>query len=310
MKSSQFSLATCVLASCVLVAGIPIAYGQTVIWSDNFPGSAQNLDGAPTTGITGLNGGSGGAQPLSAAVESTINGSGSMNLNTPATSSGDNGYIRFDTVGATSTLYNWAASPGASAITSAGGMIVSLMWTAPDTTGGNWIYFGVGDTAAAQGSDGYNYHVPIWDSGASGGIIFQNNGGVQTFHGSSATVNTGGIRPAGVTHEITLDYSFTSWSVGSPVSLTAIEDGQTVISGDNFTWQNAANYLNLGTYQENSVIGPITITTVPEPGSLAFIGVSGILVFVRRFSMQNSNAATWFANGLKLRRPVRSPHWE
>lgn len=283
MKSSQFNLTACVLASGVLVVGIPLARSQTVVWSDNFPGSAGNLDSASTSGITGLNGGSGGAQPQSAAIESTISGTGSLNLLTPATSGGDNGYIRFDTVGATSTLYNWATSPGASAITSSGGMIVSLIWTAPDTTSGNWMYFGVGTTAAGQTGDGYGYHVPIWDAGSSGGIIFQNNGAVQTFHGSSATVNTGSITPGGTTHTISLDYSFTSWSVGSSVSLTATEDGQTVISGDTFTWQNAANYFNLGSYQENSVFGAITISTVPEPSSFALLGAAGLMFVVRNF---------------------------
>jgi hypothetical protein len=60
-------------------------------------------------------------------------------------------------------------------------------------------------------------------------------------------------------------------------------DGQTAAT-DSFTWLNNYNYLNLGTYQEPNLTGPITITTVTEPATLALLaGGIGMLFATRRF---------------------------
>jgi hypothetical protein len=273
------------LFPCAVVAGLVIAGGsasaQTVIWSDNFSGSAQNLDGAPTAGISGINGGTSGALPQSAAIEHTINGSGQLQLQTPGgNGTGDSGYIRFGTIGSSTSLYDWATSPGASAITSAGGMSISFNWTANDTTSDNWIFIEAGASLASQTSGGYGWSSPYFDSGNSGGILLKNSGGA----GFSGGVGTApGFVAASVNHTVTLDYSFTSWAQGTPVTVTAIVDGQTAAT-DSFTWLNNYNYLNLGTYQEPNLTGPITITTVPEPATLALLaGGIGMLFATRRF---------------------------
>jgi len=278
--------------TCALIAGftlyacLPSAHA-TVVYEDVFSGTAQNLDTAPTSGISGLNGGISGALPQSAAVESTIDGAGNLDLQTPGgDGSGDSGYIRFDTIGSPGTLYDWAASPAASAITAAGGMTVSFNWTANDDTSGNWLYFAAG--ADPADNFGYGYSNVIWSANTASGILLANDGNVQTFHSSATPVLTGSFSPTGSSHVVDLIYQFSSWAAGSPVTLTATVDGTTVISGDSFTWnaaESGANYLNLGSYQETNAVSNFEITTlaIPEPGTYAIAALgAGTLLIWRR----------------------------
>jgi hypothetical protein len=284
MKKHQVALFTSAVVYGVMVASGLSAQAQTVIYSDSFAGTAQNLDGAPTTGIGGVDGGASGAQPQSAAIEQTINGSGGLQLVTPSTSDGDSGYVRFGTIGSTSTLYDWAASPGASAITAAGGMTISFNWTAADTTSDNWIFLEVGASLASQTSGGYGYSSPIFDSGNSGGVFIKNAGGAGAFNNGVQQTSGSGFTPASVNHLVTVEFDFNSFAAGSAVSMTAVVDGTTVQT-DSFTWQNNYNYINLGTYQENgNVISNFQIATVPEPTTLTLAaGGLGLMVAVRRF---------------------------
>jgi len=286
MKKIQIAKFACAVSASLIITGGLSASAQTVIYSDTFAGSAQNLDGAPTTGISGVDGGASGAQPLSAGAEQTINGSGGVNLiSSSVNGTGGSGYIRFDTIGATSTLYDFAASPGASAITASGGMVISFDWTAADMTSGNWIFVEAGASSAIQTSGGSGYSSPIFSNGGnSGGVFFKNNGGVGAFNNGVQQTSGSGFTPTSVNHVVTLDYSFTSFAAGSGVSLTAIVDGTTVQT-DSFTWQNNYNYLDIGTYNENgNVISSLEITTAPEPSTLAMMaGGFGMLLVTRRF---------------------------
>ena len=276
---------TVVNRACVLVAGLLVAGGlsagaQTLVYSDDFPGAAQNLDGAPTTDIAGLNGGSGGALPQSAAVEQTINGNNQLQLTSPGGGgSGDSGYVRFDTVGSSGTLYNWATSPAAAAITAAGGFTVSFGWTPANTTSDDWIYFVAGGDPAD--SFGYGYSLQALSGNTSSGIILKNNGGVQAFSAGS-TGPSGSFTPASY-NTVSLTYKFTSFAAGAPVSLSATVDGTPVITGDAFNWTSANNYLDLGTYQSaGGLINNFEITTVPEPSTWAMVSAGLALLFVMR----------------------------
>jgi hypothetical protein len=266
----------------LIVAGGLSASAQTLIYSDTFAGSG-NLDSSSQAGISGVDNT---ALPQSAAIEHTVDGSGNLNLLTPGgNGSGDSGYIRFGTIGSPSTIYDWAASPGASAITSAGGMVVSFNWTAQNTTSDNWIFVEAGAKAGSQASGGYGWSSPIFDGGGnSGGILLANNGGAGAFNNGIQQPNGVGLTPLTVNHTVVLDYAFTSWAVGAPVTVTAIVDGQTAIT-DSFTWQNAYNYLNIGTYQEPNTISDLTIVTAtPEPTTWAMMaGGFGVLLASRRF---------------------------
>ena len=280
MKKIQIAKTACAVAAGLIIAGGLSAGAQTVIYSDTFAGSAQNLDGAPTTGIGGVDGGASGAQPQSAAIEQTIDGSGNLQLLTTSTSGGS-GWIRFDTIGNTSTLYNWATSPGAAAIAAAGGMTISFDWIAANTNADNWIFVvaGASSTSQTTGGGGGSYTSPYFTGGGSG-ILLKNDGGAGYTGGTGTSP---GFTVASVNHTVTLNYSFTSWSVGAPVTVTAIVDGQTAAT-DSYTWQNSYNYLSIGTYQENgNDINSLEITTVPEPTTWAMMaGGLGMLLATRR----------------------------
>jgi hypothetical protein len=282
MKKLPIAIQCTAVAGLIMTGGLSVS-AQTVIYSDTFDGSAQNLDTAPTTGISGVDNT---ALPQSAAIEQTINGSGGLNLvSSSVNGSGGSGYVRFGTIGSPTTLYDWAASPGASAITSAGGMVISFNWTAADTTSGNWIFVEAGASSASQTSGGYGYSSPIFSGGGnSGGVFLKNNGGVGAFNNGVQQASGPGFTPASVNHVVTLDYSFTSFAVGAPVSLTAIVDGTTVQT-DSFTWQNSYNYLDIGTYNENgNVLSNFQVVTAPEPTTWAMMaGGFGLLLASRRF---------------------------
>jgi hypothetical protein len=289
MKQIQITKLACAVSASLIIAGGMSANAQ-LIYSDTFAGSAQNIDGAPTTGISGVDGTGSGALPRAAAIESTIDGSGNLNILTPGgNGTGDSGYIRFGTIGSPSTIYDWAASPGASAITSAGGMVISFNWTANDTTSGNWIFVEAGAKSGSQTSGGYGYSSPIFDGGGnSGGVYIKNAGGAGAINNGVGQTSGPGFTPTGVNHVVTLDYAFTSFASGSAVSLTAIVDGTTVQT-DSFTWQNSYNYLNIGSYQESNLISNLQITTIPEPTTWAMMAAGlGMLVATRRLRRSNA----------------------
>jgi hypothetical protein len=288
MKKIQITKIACAVSAGLIIAGGLSVSAQTVIWSDTFPGSSgSSMDSGSTAGISGVDGGAGGALPQSGAIVQQLNGSGGVNLLTPSTSGGS-GWIRFDTIGSSSTLYNWAASPGASAITAAGGMSISFNWTSADTTSGNWIFVEAGASSSSQttGGGSGSYTSPYFNGGGSG-ILFKNNGGTGYTGGTGSA--PGFSVAGGASHTVTLDYSFTSWAVGAPVTVSAIVDGN-VAATDSYTWQNAYNYISIGTYQENgNVLSNLEITTVPEPTTWAIMAAGlGMLVATRRFRRSNA----------------------
>jgi len=58
-----------------------------------------------------------------------------------------------------------------------------------------------------------------------------------------------------------------------------------VAATDSYTWQNAFNYIGIGTYQENgNVISNLQIVTAPEPTTWAMMaGGFSVLMISRRF---------------------------
>ena len=288
MKKIQITKIACAVSAGLIIAGGLSVSAQTVIWSDTFPGSSgSSLDSASTAGISGEDGGGTGALPKSAAVVQTLSGSGGVNLITTSTSGGS-GWVRFDTIGSPSTLYDWSTSPGATDITAAGGMSVSFNWTSADTTSGNWIFVEAGASSSSQttGGGSGSYTSPYFNGGGSG-ILFKNNGGTGYTGGTGSA--PGFSVAGGASHTVTLDYSFTSWAVGAPVTVSAIVDGN-VAATDSYTWQNAYNYISIGTYQENgNVLSNLEITTVPEPTTWAIMAAGlGMLVATRRFRRSNA----------------------
>jgi len=269
------------IAGVFAFAGAQSLHAQTVIYSDTFGGTAGSFDGQAAVGVSGVDGGSGGALGQSDGVELTEDGAGDLTF--PASSSNHSDYMRFDTIGNPSTYYNWASGAGASDITAAGGMAVSFNWVPNDTTSGSWLFFVVGtDSNDDAGSGG-----PIFNPNTSGGIFFKNSGTAQAYDANSAKSNAS-FTPT-LDNAVTLDYSFTSFAAGSPVSLTAYVNGTPILT-DSFTWLTAdsgVNYMDLGSYQESNTINNFQITTlaaaVPEPRTygLLSLGVAGMLLWGR-----------------------------
>jgi hypothetical protein len=287
-NQTKINEAFALAAGLIVIAGVS-ASAQTTIYFDPFNGSG-NLDLATTAGITGVDSGAGGALPQNDTYVQTIDGFGDLVLNGGGTS-GETGGVQFGTVGSPTTLYNWAASPGASAITAAGGMVVSFQWTPSTTTSGDWMWFNVGEDPGSGFGGAWSWNARIWSSKTANGILFADDGNVQTFDaGAGGKQNTTAFTPsAGATYNIVLDYGFSSWAAGSPVTLNALINGTPVLS-DSFTWTSAeagANYLGLGSYQtEVSDIKNFEIeapAVVPEPSTWAMVlGGFGMLISSRR----------------------------
>jgi len=285
-KQSIVRNACAIVATLFVSAGLSSASGQTLIYKDTFPGTAQNLDGAPTTGISGLDGGASGALPQSQVVENNIDGAGNVIIEGP---SGANGAIvRFDTIGSASTLYDWAASPGGSAITAAGGMTVSFNWLANDTVSGNWLAFEVG----SDPNDIFGHGVPMVNHSTVGnGILLSNNGQIQTFSsGVSGPTGSFSVGASPVTEAVVLTYDFTSWAAGTAGTLSATVNGVPVITNDAFTWnvaESGSNFLNLESWGETNAVSDFQVNTnisqIPEPGAygMALLGLGVPLVWRR-----------------------------
>lgn len=240
---------------------------------------------APAQGINGVDND---ALPQNDYANQTIDGLGDLVLNS-GTSGYGNGYaqgVMFATAAAPTTMYNWAASAGASAITASGGMTVSFQWipSASSTHSDDWIYFNVGENPSS-GIDGTWWNDRIFSSTTSDGILFAANGKVQDLVGGGG----GQVNGFAVTgsYNIVLTYDFTSWAAGSPVTMSASVNGTPALA-DSFTWNAAnggANYFGLGAYQtqtgsdiENFEIQTLA-TQVPEPSTLAMlIGGFGMLI--------------------------------
>jgi len=271
---------------CAAAAGLMLASGlsssaQTVVFSDNFnTANTSSFDSAPLTGrLSGLDaslvyGQSGG-------VEMGI-------LNDQLQLVGQRGEIRFNNAGQTGAtapnLFDWSTGAGGTAITAAGGMTISFNLTTPDTTdANNWVSVSVG----AANADDTGSAPRVNNANNSAGILFRDTGATAIFNnGTEYGVGEGSITPAGVSHFISITYNFASWAAGSPVTMTATEDGS-VVGTDSFTWDYAYQYIDLGSDTDLPgtdylLVGNFTISTVPEPGTCGLLaGGLGLLLAFR-----------------------------
>lgn len=271
MRKSYIGLGVIVLVALGLVGR---ASAAVVIFSDNFNRANGNLDTTPGAGeLGGLL--SSNVVMRSQSLEQLISGDQlDMQSNGSNTAA-----VRFNNVngglgGSPPDLWNFASGAAGTAITAAGGMIISFNWTPPDTSN-NWISY-------SAGISDYNQQYSVVNGGTDSGIILEDNGTVQQFQ-KSTSVPSGdfGFSDANPTHQVSLEYLFNSFADGSPVSFIATVDG-TVAATQSFTWNgnSGANYMELDTNVHNGqLIGNLTISTVPEPTSfvLPAIGLLGLL---------------------------------
>jgi hypothetical protein len=279
MKKPQNILRLFAISVSLVAVGGLTASAQTLIYSDNFNTANGGLDSASLARrIGGLDAGL--IEPHSGGSVAAISGN---QLNFTLSGGATTSEMRFDNTGSSGgsapNLFDWSAGAGGSAITAAGGFTVSFLWTAGDTTSGNWIFFTLGN-----GGDVSYSNLRIFDSATENGILFKNSGLEQIFNNGAGVAGGGSYTPAGVNHSVSITYSLTSWAAGSPVSMSAIVDGNAVGSTTFNLNGTAGQYFDIGTYgNSDNFIDNFTVTTVPEPSAWAMMlgGFSLLLVSCR-----------------------------
>ena len=268
MKKNQIVKTACAAGAGLILAGGLSASAQTVLWSDNWNAPNGNFDNATTPG------GVYGSQivPESTGNELILN-NGTVQIQDPYT---DAPGIRFQNP--SSGLFDWSSGTVGSSILAAGGFNISFAWTAPENTFDGWVSVGVGES----GDNAFN----VVNGGTASGVLVTQQGGTQLYNnGSGGAAN--GFNDSSLTHTISLSYYFSSWAAGAPVAAVLDVDGNQVDTQD-FDWNGGANYISVNGHPtqggESEVLsGPLTISTVPEPGSWAMISVgSGALLVFKR----------------------------
>jgi hypothetical protein len=289
-RKPQISHLRCIAAG--LVAGCLSASANTVIFSDNYNVANGNLDTASLSGRTnGVD--ASGVLPQSTTVEQQISGDQLELLPGGGDGTGDSSCMRFDNITNHSELWDWSSGTGGSDITAAGGMTVAFNWTAKNTNSSDWIFF----TAGSDSNDvyGLDYALLVLSTNTSSGIIIANNGGVKAYN-AGVLYASGSFTPAGTNHTVKLDYEFTSWAVGSPVTVTVMVDSNFVVS-DSFTWTHntGGQYLNLGAYQATNFIDNFSVTTFTNTISAGFTTNTFVNIGELPWGSHDDNGSEWYS---------------
>jgi hypothetical protein len=248
------------LAACASVY-LAVPASAAVLFSDNFntPDTA-NFDGAPTDGR--LSGTAAAATALASfGSQQDITGN-QLDLDKV-------GGVRF---GGETSRYDWAGALTSGDILSAGGFEVTFDWTY-GVSSTEWIAWKVGTDNA--------------DSGVNAGsvdhaLLLRQNGNTERWD-NGANLGAGGSFVPNVdiltTYPVKLSYSFNSFADGANVTLIATVNGSEV-ANDTFTWDGngGAQHMELQSGVDGNFIDNLTISTlpVPEPGTVALIGVGGL----------------------------------
>ncbi len=280
----KFPITAYVGAAVLIAASGWSAGAQTLLYQDTFNADGSLGNATELSQLAGLNASQ--IAPQSGGSAEVITGNQlSFTLAGGATTS----EMRFNIAGQLSTgaapnLFDWSAGTGGADILAAGGFTVSFDWIAGDTTSGNWIFFTLGN-----GGDISYSSLRVLNSTTEGGILLKNSGQQQIFSGGSQ-IGSGSYTPSGTSHVVSITYGLTSWAAGSPVTMSAVVDGNAAGSAAFNLNATAGQYFDIGTYgNNNNLIDNFTVTTVPEPSSWAIMAGGFVLLFVaRRFRMMQS----------------------
>jgi hypothetical protein len=242
-----------------LLTQAPSGRAQTTIWSDNFNiPDTTSLDGSDQTGRhTGLLATN--VVARSGGIELTITND---MLNLLKAGNSNDGRMRFAAATNTSGRWDWSSGAAGAAITASGGMQIDFDWTADENTSGDWISYNVGITPNSDTS------LRVINAGTDYGILLQDDGGFQSFTNGTA-VSSGGAGTFDVTslsRHVTLDYAFTSWADGSPVTVTAYVNGN-LITSQTFKWNGNSGIQNMeiSSYAAHSAIDNFSVQTFAPP---------------------------------------------
>ena len=274
-----------------LFAGSLFVSGATVIFSDNYNVPNGKLDTASLFGRTnGVD--CGGVLPQSDDIEQYISGDELKLIPLGGDGTGDSGAMRFDTIGKSTTLWDWSSGTGGSDITSAGGMSITFNWTSPNTTSSDWIFMAVGsDPADVYGTD---WKLLALSSATSSGVILENDGTAQAYT-AGALRASGSFPVTGASHTVKLDYEFSSWAAGSPVDVSVYVDGHFVLS-QSFTWLYSAGkqYMSLGTYQETNLVDNFNVSTFTGTISKGFSSTTFTNIGELPWGSHDDNGSEWY----------------
>jgi MYXO-CTERM domain-containing protein len=271
MANGIYNIRTLFLAAASL--GVMISTAQAdLLFSDNFnaPDNA-NFDAAPLAGrLNGLV--SDETFLRSARVLQQISG------NQLSMVSASSGRVRFQNAPSGAGWYDWAAGAGAAKIIAGGGLLIEFDLTGTDDVQTDWVSFNIGHSGETAGEP----TVRVNDAQTDYAILFRNNGGTQRFDNGVATT-TGNFDPAGTQH-VAISFEFDSFDDGTLVNAIARVDGQ-IVDSYTFDWNNNNGelYFELGTIETGSLIDNFSVSTLPEPASVAVWSLLGLaLVGYRR----------------------------
>lgn len=262
-------------AAIALSAALQSATASTLLYSDNFNVPDTNsLDGSDQTGRhSGLLANdillrSGGVQQEIAGNQLTFK------------TADPTGRVRFQPTSLpANTLYDFAAGTSGTAILSAGGFQVDFDWTPDNNTAPAWLSFSLGYTS-------FDETIRINQSQTDFGILFRNNGETVLFDNGAGTSGSNfDVSGGAYQRHATLTFAFGSFADGANVAANAYVDN-VLVGTSNFTWDNNAGalYLELGNIESVKQLDNVSISTVPEPTSLALVALAGVSVLVRRRS--------------------------
>ena len=256
------------LASATALAFVTGPANAEVLYSENFDGegTAFNAYNAGTTPEINV----GGIDALESTGQSQGGNAGDTAWAMRLPTSGANG-LRFGNSGG----YNWATGANSAAILAAGGFSISFDYTI-GTAGSNWVLVRVGNGAENANVFGADVDSAVFARGT--GTIVTRDNNVSSGEQGTATANA--------PRSAEFIYEFDSWAAGTTVTFTGLIDGA-VVATDTFNWDGTNDVKivfsgfdgNGGTTNE---VDNIVISTVPEPGSLALIGLGGLLIARRR----------------------------